>query len=120
MTEGQPELTTDGAEVSLSEDEAPKPGLFSPGDLVDERLPGTVKVIEARPVPVTHDQSTRKTIAMIILGVLCALYVLIVGTFLFTDKISETALTAAIASVSGLQALAAAAVGFYYGTKQGD
>lgn len=80
---------------------------------------GIEDVVRTRRVPGTHDQETRKLIALIILALVSFLYLAIVGFFLFKG-IDTTMFTAAIAGISGVQALASAAIGFYYGSKQSD
>lgn len=65
----------------------------------------------------THDQETRKLIAVIILLLVSLLYLAIMYAFL-TRKIDKDMLSAAITAISGVQALAAAAIGFYYGSKK--
>lgn len=64
----------------------------------------------------THDQETRKQIALLILGLIALYHGASLGFFLF-ERIDTAQFNAAIAAMSGIQALAAAAVGFYYGSK---
>lgn len=68
-------------------------------------------------VPGTHDQQTRKTIALIILTFIGVFYAASLFWFL-AGWIDTAKFTAAIAGISGIQVLAAAAIGFYYGSKQ--
>lgn len=77
--------------------------------------PGLPEVFKDRPP--THEQKTRKIIAITILAVLFAFYGAILGTFLW-GSMDVDKLHAATASISGVQALAAAAVGFYYGSRK--
>lgn len=86
------------------------------GDLNEK--PSESKVLKSRRVPPTHDQQTRKLIAILILSVLSLLYLGLVAFFVLTD-LKESRFTAAIAGISGMQALGAAAVGFYYGSQKG-
>lgn len=103
-------MSSDNDEAFLSE-----PGIF---EVIEENVkPSAFKVFENPPVPPTHDQQTRKQIAIIILTLLSVLYLAVMGVFLFTDM-EESKFTAAIAGLSGVQALAAAAVGFYYGSRK--
>lgn len=110
--------------------EANRPEDSNPDDLTDDSTPlgsglldftgasgrdsGTV--IRTRPIG-THDQETRKLIALIILGLISLLYVAIIAAFL-VRQIDKDMLSAAITAISGIQALAAAAIGFYYGSKK--
>lgn len=71
----------------------------------------------AQKVPGTHDQETRKQLALYILTLIAVFYAAILWFFL-ADWIDTAKFTAAIAAMSGIQALAAAAIGFYYGSKQ--
>jgi hypothetical protein len=68
-------------------------------------------------VPGTHDQETRKKIAFIVLALIAVFYGATLLWFL-AGWIDTAKFTAAIAGMSGIQALAAAAIGFYYGSKQ--
>lgn len=88
-------------------------------ELEEDEKPSGFRVFENPSVPPTHDQQTRKQIAIIILSLLSLLYVGVLVAFLFTD-LEESKFTAAIAGISGVQALAAAAVGFYYGSHKTD
>lgn len=78
---------------------------------------GLENVFESKTPAPTHDQATRKMIALIILGMLGLFYLLILLGFLF-GGVDVDGLHAASASISGIQALAAAAVGFYYGANK--
>lgn len=78
---------------------------------------GTKGFYTTRKVPGTHDQETRKQIALIILWLIAGLHAAIIFFFL-AGWIDTAKLTASIAAMSGIQALAAAAIGFYYGSKQ--
>jgi hypothetical protein len=100
----------------LSDDSIPDPDSALVFDVTKE-VPrgGTTGVYTTRKVPGTHDQETRKQIALIILWLIAVLYAAIIFCFL-TGLIDIEKLTAAIAAMSGIQALAAAAIGFYYGS----
>lgn len=89
-------------------------GTPSTGDITENISPG---VRNPYKVEGTHDQETRKRLALIILWPLVGLYVVIVVAFLI-NWISTSELTAATAAISGFQVLAAAAVGFYFGSKE--
>ncbi len=110
MTEDHPELT---------ENFIPQAGLPNPFDRPTSEVPevGFLGIYTTRKVRGTHDQETRKLIALIILGLISVLYAAIMFFFL-CGAIDIEKLTAAIAAMSGIQALAAAAIGFYYGSKQ--
>lgn len=70
-------------------------------------------------VPPTHDQETRKTLALIILWALVISHG--IGFFAFAfGFLDNEKFTIFVTGFSGLQALAAAAVGFYYGSNQSD
>ncbi len=103
----------------LSEDLPPGSGAVFDAVVFDEskEVPksGTKGIYTTRRVPGTHDQETRKQIALIILTLISVLYAAIIVCFLL-DWIDTQKLTAAIAAMSGIQALAAAAIGFYYGS----
>ncbi|WP_133159057.1 hypothetical protein [Arthrobacter glacialis] len=99
-----PAQANDAVVEELSENESPLPGSFS--------VPTAI-------VPPTHRERTQKLLAMIIVCVLLALYVAVVARFLCTEMDTDR-LIAVVAALSGLQALAAAAVGFYYGSQAGD
>ncbi|WP_026541648.1 hypothetical protein [Paenarthrobacter nicotinovorans] len=103
----------------LSENFIPQAGLPNPFDLPTSEVPevGFRGIYTTRKVRGTHDQETRKLIALIILGLISVLYAAIMFAFL-CGKIDMDKLTAAVAAMSGIQALAAAAIGFYYGSKQ--
>ncbi|WP_139007401.1 hypothetical protein [Arthrobacter crystallopoietes] len=88
-------------------------------ELSEEEVPqqGIAKVA-TRKVVGTHDQTTRKTLALIILCLISLLYIGLIGAFIL-GKVTSDQLTDGIAAMSGPQALAAAAIGFYYGSKHG-
>lgn len=122
-------MTTTPDEGSLSEDpapeyvldlsaEVPRTGLSEVVDLSKE-MPrsGPRGLYGARKVPGTHDQETRKQLALIIVTLIAVFYAASLWCFL-AGWIDTNKFTAAIAAMSGVQALAAAAVGFYYGSKQ--
>lgn len=90
-------------------------GSLNPFDVSTE-TPQSGPVYTQKRVPGTHDQETRKQLALIILFLIAVFYGAILGFFLF-EAIDTAKFTAAIAGVSGIQALAAAAIGFYYGSK---
>lgn len=100
----------------LSDDSTPSPDSVLVFDVTKE-VPrsGTTGFYTTRKVPGTHDQETRKQIALIILWLIAILYAAIISCFL-ANWIDMEKLTAAIAAMSGIQALAAAAIGFYYGS----
>ena len=86
--------------------------------LVEDTVPeaGLPEVRTRKPVG-THDQETRKLIALIILGMVGVFYTAVLMAFIF-GRIDMDELHGAVTSFSGLQALAAAAIGFYYGSKR--
>jgi hypothetical protein len=98
--------------------EVPQSGLSEVVDLTKE-VPrsGPRGLYAARGVPGTHDQETRKQLALIILTLIAVFYAAILWCFL-ANWIDTAKFTGAIAAMSGIQALAAAAIGFYYGSKQ--
>lgn len=63
--------------------------------------------------PSEHKAKTRRLLALIILIILAILYVLAVGAFILRD-INSDQLIGLVAAFSGIQTLAAAAVGFYF------
>jgi hypothetical protein len=72
-----------------------------------------------------HPDTVRRALALPILWFLLITYALTIGAFLASRFIPHDPaffgpqdLTAAIAGISGLQGLAAAVVGFYFGVKQ--
>lgn len=73
--------------------------------------------ISTTEIPGTHDQKTRKQLAFFVLTMVGVFYAAILWCFL-AGWIDKGGLTTAIAAISGIQALAAAAIGFYYGSKQ--
>lgn len=86
--------------------------------ITENVVPEADEVYEHPLVPEpTHTDKTRRTLALGILGALLLVYLSVFAAFLLTNMPMEK-FTAAIAGVSGLQALAAAAVGFYYGKGQ--
>jgi hypothetical protein len=98
----------------LSDDSTPESGLVF-DETGEVPRSGTSGFFTTKRVPGTHDQETRKQIALIILTLIAVLYAAIVFWFL-AGWIDMEKLTAAIAAMSGIQALAAAAIGFYYGS----
>lgn len=88
-------------EDELSEQEIPQRGM---------------DFVTTRKVPGTHDQETRKTVALIILVLISVLYGCLIFAFVI-GAITSDELTFGIAAMSGPQALAAAAIGFYFGSK---
>lgn len=66
----------------------------------------------------THDQQTRRWLAILILGLVGLINVGIFTSFLL-GGITDDQLTKAVAALSGPQALAAAAAGFYYADRRG-
>lgn len=83
-------------------------------DLVENEIPasGAYKVQTQTP---THDEKTRSHLAKIIIWALVGSYAVGIPAFVL-GYIDAEKYTALVASFSGLQALAAAAVGFYYGS----
>lgn len=72
-----------------------------------------------------HPDKVRRALALPILWFLLVTYALTIGAFLVSRFIPHDPplfgsqdLTAAVAGISGLQGLAAAVVGFYFGVKQ--
>lgn len=104
---------TEGAKTTnpLLGDPVPGPGNQ---DITEDKAPGLQKPYK---VQGTHDQETRKHLAQIILIPLVLLYVAIMVCFL-CGVLGTPTLTEAIAAMSGFQVLAAAAVGFYFGSKE--
>ena len=87
-------------------------------ELVENEVPEVQEFFKQTNVPEpTHADKTRKTLALLILIALLCVYLAVFSMFLFGGLANEK-FTAAIAGISGLQALAAAAVGFYYGKGQ--
>jgi hypothetical protein len=88
------------------------------GYITEDVVPEVDEVLRSPTIPEpTHTDKTRRTLALGILGALILVYIGVFMCFLLTNMPMEK-FTAAIAGVSGLQALAAAAVGFYYGRGQ--
>lgn len=114
-------MSPDGATSSADE---PEPGAeftenLVPGSddgyITEDVVPEGKEVFKNPTIPEpTHTDKTRRTLALGILGALILVYLGVFVCFLLTDMPMEK-FTAAIAGASGLQALAAAAVGFYYG-----
>lgn len=109
----------------LSDNSTPQPGLPETAgtpeplsdlttDVVDRGIGNVFRTPRAIG---THDQETRKIIAMIIIGLVALLYLAIIAAFL-VKQIDRDSLSAAVTAISGVQALAAAAIGFYYGSKK--
>lgn len=82
-----------------------------------EPAKGLASIPTAVVPPPTHDQKTRKQIAFFILSMIGIFYAAILWCFL-AGWIENVGFTTAITAFSGMQALAAAAIGFYYGSKQ--
>lgn len=72
-------------------------------------------VVGTRDPTGTHDQITRRVLAYSILGVVILINACMFGTYLW-GSMTTSQLTTAIAALAGPQALAAAVVGFYYGS----
>lgn len=88
-------------------------------DVTDDTLPAADPLYEIPSIsapPPTHTQRTRKMLALVLLILLGIIYLGIYAFFL-PGILSVEKMNTAIAGLSGLQALAGAAVGFYYGTK---
>lgn len=75
------------------------------------------KMLTKRP-KATHDQVTRRWLAVLILGVVGVIHLGVFTSFLL-GQIDGEGLTRAIAALAGPQSLAAAAVGFYYADHRG-
>lgn len=99
---------------------APPEEPVAEGDLTEDEAPDTDEVFREKKVPdPTHTDKTRRLLALCILGALLLVYLAVFVQFLWANMPMER-FTAAVAGISGLQALAAAAVGFYYGKGQHD
>ena len=95
------DTTSPGATTELSETEIPSPSSGPAyADFPDFN-------------PEQHNASTRRWLAFSILGVLVAMYGVGVTAFML-NAINFEQLTQMIAAFSGLQTLAAAALGFYF------
>lgn len=108
-------MTDSRVGYELTDDSIPEPGL---SDLTTDVAGRGIGNVFRTPRAIgTHDQETRKIIAMIILGLVSLLYLAIIAAFLI-KQIDRDSLSAAVTAISGVQALAAAAIGFYYGSKK--
>lgn len=98
------EGSTPESEVSLGND----------GNLIENITPetGIFEVVTTKP---THDQKTRRFIALIIIWALVGSHALGFMAYVF-GLLDTEKFTIFVTGFSGLQALAAAAVGFYYGS----
>lgn len=105
--------TSNTNEVEIQE---PTSGGDTSGDLVENEIPASGPYEVQTQVP-THDQKIRSHLAKIIIWSLVIFYGAAIPSFVF-GLIDTEKFTALIASFSGLQALAAAAVGFYYGSNK--
>ncbi|MDQ4490176.1 hypothetical protein RBS60_08170 [Sinomonas sp. ASV486] len=110
------------------------------GDFIEDVIPGSgdAAYFSERSTPRTadtldvrrskaHPASMRRSLALPIMWFLLGSYGVTMGVFLVARFIphdpalfGSADLSAAIAGVSGLQGLAAAVVGFYFGSKQDD
>jgi hypothetical protein len=89
-----------------------------PRDIEENLQPGTNRFFDARGKEIgTHDQETRRNLA---LGIFVGLALLYAATFAayLCGWLDTNHFTAAIAGISGPQAIAAAVAGFYYGTSR--
>ncbi|WP_154604905.1 hypothetical protein [Arthrobacter sp. AQ5-05] len=118
--------------TSIPEDPPPTPAEFEgpdpavdPDDLTftEDDVPETAEPFEVKNK--NHPDTVRRALALPILWFLLATYAVTIGAFIASRFIPQTRslfgtddLTAAIAAISGLQGLAAAVVGFYFGVKQ--
>lgn len=93
---------------------------LSDGVFKDRDTPGSDPTFKVESK--NHPDTVRRNLAMPILYFLLATYVITLGTFVVVrmasrhDLFTSNDLTAAIAAISGLQGLAAAVMGFYFGT----
>lgn len=112
-------ITTIGID-EIPEEIVPAMGTHVVDDITEDLspLPGFYSVPTVA-VPATHRERTQKLLAMCIVCVLLVLYIAVVGCFLLSGMETDR-LIAVVAALSGLQALAAAAVGFYYGSQSSD
>lgn len=103
---------------TLEDNEVPlAPSLY--GHLTKQRdARASRKSLYKRP-KATHDQVTRRWLAILILGVVGLVHLGVFTSFLF-GQIDGDGLTKAIAALAGPQSLAAAAVGFYYADHRGN
>lgn len=88
-------------------------------DVTDDSAPAAEPLYEIPSIsapPPTHTQRTRKMLALVLLLLLGIIYLGIYAYFL-QGFLTVEKMNTAIAGLSGIQALAGAAVGFYYGTK---
>lgn len=119
-----PELPEDQITVfqDAIEDHHTIPGT---GDVIKLEKPGsgpTFKVEKNK----SHPDYVRRDLAMPIMYFLLATYLITLGAFVGarlwsrSDLFSSEDLAAAIAGISGLQGLAAAVMGFYFGTTSKD
>lgn len=97
--------------------------VINPDDFTEEATPETKDPFELKDKD--HPDTVRRALALPILWFLLVTYALTIGAFLVSRFIPHDPalfgsqdLTAAIAGISGLQGLAAAVVGFYFGVKQ--
>lgn len=108
----------------ISDDAEPENGPVVVGDLSDEPLKGEIYKEQPPARNRDHKRAVRRDLAMPIMWVLLAIYAVSIGGFVVARFLPATAatftstdLTAAIAGISGLQGLAAAIVGFFFGGK---
>lgn len=83
--------------------------------LSEDETPGTAPVYRVEHDAEKHTQQTQRWMAFGVIGVLCLLYGYIVVAFIY-GWIDNAQLDSVFAALTGLQAIGAAAAGFYYGT----
>lgn len=94
----------------------PEPfGELVPVPLSEDETPGTAPVYRVEHDAEKHTQQTQRWMAFGVIGVLCLLYGYIVVAFIY-GWIDNAQLDSVFAALAGLQAIGAAAAGFYYGT----
>lgn len=115
-----PVLEDDDVVGSIRED-----GVPSTGPVIRIEKPGSGPTFKVEPNK-SHPDFVRRDLAMPIMYFLLATYLVTLGTFVGarllgrSDLFSSNDLAAAIAGISGLQGLAAAVMGFYFGTTSKD
>ncbi|KHL00231.1 hypothetical protein [Sinomonas humi] len=114
--EGRSPLPVD--EVVDETDIIPSSSDFAPFIRVEGARPLTEGVGYSKPVPPTHEDETRRGLALIVIVGMLVLYGAITAAFLLRWMPRDD-FTAAIAGISGVQTLAAAILGFYFGGKSG-
>lgn len=94
---------------------------FTSNDVPSDVAGPVPSPIQAVPHP-SSPERVRRHLALLITYVLLIIYAAVLGVFLVSTILGGVfrtgELTAAIAAVSGLQGLAAAIVGFYFGVRE--